>query len=451
MTNLKKELINILKDKFTFDYIKLVTKLSDVDVHKYLFELKDGKKVEAVLMNHDYGNSLCISTQVGCNMGCAFCESGRLKKQRDLMPYEMIEQILLVEDDLKIRISHVVLMGIGEPFDNYDNVMKFFDIVNEPLGIALGARHITVSTCGLIPKIEEFSKSTRQVNLAISLHAPNDELRSKIMPINKVYKLNDLINTLRKYIDMTGRRVTFEYIMLGGINDSLTCADELASLLKNMNCYVNLIPYNETSHIEFVKSNNEYLMAVADGMGGHRNGEVASSIAISHLGKNFKELGTIGTKEEAINWLKETASEANALIYKYTEENPESVGMGTTLVVAIVTKDYLLFGNIGDSSGELTEEEAKEHPRKNVLMKALGANVNVEMDIFNVEKDVDGVFLCSDGLTNMLDDDQIVKVLNDNLSCEEKMQKLIYKCNNRGGNDNISVAYLIKDGASSNE
>ena len=233
--------------------------------------------------------------------------------------------------------------------------------------------------------------------------------------------------------------------------------------------------HNEDSVI-IINNYNEYLMAVADGMGGHRNGEVASSIAISHLGKNFKELGTIGTKEEAINWLKETASEANALIYKYTEENPESVGMGTTLVVAIVTKDYLLFGNIGDSSGyvvknkqlhkittdhtlvnllvksgELTEEEAKEHPRKNVLMKALGANVNVEMDIFNVEKDVDGVFLCSDGLTNMLDDDQIVKVLNDNLSCEEKMQKLIYKCNNRGGNDNISVAYLIKDGASSNE
>ena len=234
--------------------------------------------------------------------------------------------------------------------------------------------------------------------------------------------------------------------------------------------------HNEDSVIIINNYNNEYLMAVADGMGGHRNGEVASSIAISHLGKNFKELGTIGTKEEAINWLKETASEANALIYKYTEENPESVGMGTTLVVAIVTKDYLLFGNIGDSSGyvvknkqlhkittdhtlvnllvksgELTEEEVKEHPRKNVLMKALGANVNVEMDIFNVEKDVDGVFLCSDGLTNMLDDDQIVKVLNDNLSCEETMQKLIYKCNTRGGNDNISVAYLIKDGASSNE
>lgn len=264
MTNLKKDLINTLEETFSFDFIKLIKKLSDVDVHKYLFELQDGKKVEAVLMNHDYGNSLCISTQVGCNMSCAFCESGRLKKQRDLLPYEMIEQILLVEEDLNIRISHVVLMGIGEPFDNYDNVMKFFDIVNEPLGIALGARHITVSTCGLIPKIEDFSKSTRQVNLAISLHAPNDELRSKLMPINKIYKLQDLITTLKKYIDITGRRVTYEYIMLGGINDTLECADELSSLLKGMNCYVNLIPYNETSHIQFVKSTKEQILKFYD-------------------------------------------------------------------------------------------------------------------------------------------------------------------------------------------
>ncbi len=229
--------------------------------------------------------------------------------------------------------------------------------------------------------------------------------------------------------------------------------------------------HNEDSVIIINNYSDEYLMAVADGMGGHKNGEVASSIAVSHLGKNFKSLGTIGSKDEAVNWLKETVSEANALIYKYTEENPESVGMGTTLVVAIVTKDYLLIGNIGDSSGyivknkqlqkittdhtlvnllvksgELTPEEAKDHPRKNVLMKALGANANVEMDIFNIDPNVDAVFLCSDGLTNMLDDNQIVKVLNDNLSPQEKMEKLIYKCNNRGGNDNISVAYLIKAG-----
>ncbi len=264
MTNLKKELISLLKERFEFTNLKMLTKQSDVDVHKYLFELYDGRKVEAVLMNHDYGNSLCISTQVGCNMSCSFCESGRLKKQRDLLPYEMILQILMVEEDLNIRISHVVLMGIGEPFDNFDNVMKFFDIVNEPLGIALGARHITVSTCGIIPKIEEFSKSSRQVNLAISLHAPNDELRSKIMPINKVYKLNDLIKCIKEYIKKTNRRVTFEYIMLNDVNDTQKCAYELCELLRGINCYVNLIPYNSTSHTEYKKSNQENILKFYD-------------------------------------------------------------------------------------------------------------------------------------------------------------------------------------------
>lgn len=264
MTNLKKELIERLKNDYTFDGIKIVTKQSDIDVHKYLFELQDGKRVEAVLMLHDYGNSLCISTQVGCNMSCSFCESGRLKKQRDLLPYEMILPILMVEDDLSLRISHVVLMGIGEPFDNYDNVMKFLDIVNEPLGIALGARHITVSTCGIIPKIEDFSNNSRQVNLAISLHAPNDTLRTKLMPINKVYKLKELIDSLKRYIEKTNRRVTFEYIMLKDVNDTKECALELVKLLKGMNCYVNLIPYNSTSHFEYQKSSKENILAFYD-------------------------------------------------------------------------------------------------------------------------------------------------------------------------------------------
>lgn len=229
--------------------------------------------------------------------------------------------------------------------------------------------------------------------------------------------------------------------------------------------------HNEDSVIITKNHNNEYLLAVADGMGGHRGGEIASSIAISHIGKSFRELGKLGTKEDAILWIKNVVSEANVQIYKYTEENPESAGMGTTIVLALLTKDYLLFGNIGDSSGyvfkdnsihkitndhtlvnllvksgEITEEEAKDHPRKNVLMKALGATTNVEMDIFDVETDVDGIFLCSDGLTNMLDDQQISKVLTEELTVEEKVNKLIIKANNRGGTDNISVAYLKKDG-----
>ena len=264
MTNLKKDLIERLEKEFTFEKIKIIKKLSDTDVCKYLFELNDGRKVEAVLMYHDYGNSLCISTEVGCNMGCSFCESGRLKKQRNLEVYEMIEQILIIEEELNIRISHVVLMGIGEPFDNYDNVIKFLDIVTEAYGIALGSRHITVSTCGIIPKIKEFSNYAKQVNLAISLHAPNDALRSKLMPINKVYKLSDLIETLKEYIKKTNRRVTFEYIMLDGVNDTKECAIELSNLLRGMNCYVNLIPYNSTSHFEYKKSNNEKILLFFD-------------------------------------------------------------------------------------------------------------------------------------------------------------------------------------------
>ena len=181
MTNIKKDVIEKLKDNFKFERLEIIKRLDDVDVHKYLFKLYDGNKVEAVLMMHDYGTSLCISTEVGCNMSCAFCESGRLKKVRNLEPNEMVLPILQIEDDLKIRISHVVLMGIGEPFDNYNNVMKFLDIVNEPKGLELGSRHITISTCGVVDKILEFMNNGKQVNLAVSLHAPNDELRNKLM------------------------------------------------------------------------------------------------------------------------------------------------------------------------------------------------------------------------------------------------------------------------------
>lgn len=254
MTNLKKDLIKYLKENFSMDTIKLVKKQSDVDVKKYLFELYDGNKIEAVLMNHDYGNSLCVSTEVGCNMGCRFCESGRLKKVRNLFAFELVLQILKVEEDIKERVSHVVLMGIGEPFDNYDNVMKFINIINDPKGINIGIRHITVSTCGIVTKIKEFTKEKAGVNLAISLHAPTDLVRDKIMPINKAYKIGDIMDAVRDYIEKTNRRVTFEYILLKGVNDSEECAIKLVNLLKEVNCYVNLIPYNETSHIEYKTS-----------------------------------------------------------------------------------------------------------------------------------------------------------------------------------------------------
>ena len=264
MTNIKKDLINKLKEDFTIERPEIIKVQDGKDVHKYLFNLKDNEKIEAVLMNHDYGNSLCVSTEVGCNMGCAFCESGRLKKRRNLTADEMVSQILIIEEITKVRISHVVLMGIGEPFDNYENVMKFIDIINDDKALAIGARHITVSTCGIVPKIKEFAKENRQVNLAISLHAPNDELRSKLMKINKVYNIKEVIESVKDYIKENNRKVTFEYIMLKNVNDDEKCARELANLLKGLNCYVNLIPYNETSHIQFKKSENDKIMQFYD-------------------------------------------------------------------------------------------------------------------------------------------------------------------------------------------
>lgn len=264
MSNIKKNTLEMLKCDLTFEYIEIIAKREGEDVIKYLFELSDSSRVEAVLMKHDYGNSLCVSTEVGCNMGCTFCESGRKKKVRNLETHEMVQQILKIEEDTGIRISHVVLMGIGEPFDNYDNVIDFVSIINCGKGIDIGARHITISTCGIIPKIKEFIKDGGQVNLAISLHASNNELRSKIMPINKAYPLKDLIEVLKEYINKTGRRVTFEYVLLNEVNDNYENAVELANLLRGMNCYVNLIPYNETSHIEYKKSSKERILQFYD-------------------------------------------------------------------------------------------------------------------------------------------------------------------------------------------
>ena len=264
MTNISKDTREHLKNNFSFKKIKLIVKQEDKDVKKYLFELLDGQRIESVLMYHDYGISICVSSQVGCNMGCKFCESGRLKRVRNLEAYEIVQQILMIEEDINKRITHVVVMGIGEPFDNYDNLMRFIRIINEGKGIAIGSRHITVSTCGLIPGIEKFMNEEGQVNLAISLHASNDEIRKKIMPIANVYDMDTLFKVLNKYLEKTNRRITFEYIMLDRINDSVENAIELAERLKGINCYVNLIPYNETENIGYKRTKNEQIMKFYD-------------------------------------------------------------------------------------------------------------------------------------------------------------------------------------------
>lgn len=264
MTNLSKDLIKLLEDNFIFPDMKIIKEEKDLDVSKFLIKLFDGNYIEAVLMHHDYGESICISSQVGCNMSCAFCESGRLKKVRNLTSGEMVYQIMLINNVLDKKITHVVVMGIGEPFDNFENLVKFIDIINYNKGINIGSRHITVSTCGVVPRIYDFMKIGKEVNLAISLHAPTDEIRNKIMPINKIYNIEKLMKAVKDYLKMTNRRVTFEYIMLKGINDSKEDAVALAKLLRGINCYVNLIPYNETENIGFKRSDMKTILDFYD-------------------------------------------------------------------------------------------------------------------------------------------------------------------------------------------
>ena len=251
INNINKDVKKILSDDFSFDFLTEVKKEESADgTTKFLFSLDDGALIETVLMVHPYGYSVCVTSQVGCNMGCKFCASGQVKKIRNLTASEMVLQVLTIDNYLNERdknVSHVVIMGIGEPFDNYDNVMDFVRIINDAKGLAIGARHITISTCGLVPKIKEFSNFPLQVNLAISLHFPNDYLRSMYMPINKKYPLDELMDAIKYYYEKTNRRITFEYILLNNINDSINHAKELVTLLKGTNAYVNLIPYNSTT------------------------------------------------------------------------------------------------------------------------------------------------------------------------------------------------------------
>ena len=297
VTNIKKELLDNISRDYSIDRLKIVSVEEDVDVSKYLFELYDGEHIEAVLMRHDYGNSVCISSQVGCNMGCKFCESGRRKKVRNLETYEMVLQILMIEKLLGERVSHVVVMGIGEPFDNYDNLCRFLKIINHPKGMAIGARHITVSTCGVVPKVLEFSEFPLQINLAVSLHAPNNEIRDKIMPINKAYPLEKLIPALKTYLERTNRRITFQYILLKDINDSTKCAEELSKLVKGINCYINLIPYNETENIGFKRTNTIQIMRFYDIL---KKNNVNVTIRREFGGKISAACGQLRSKKEEV-------------------------------------------------------------------------------------------------------------------------------------------------------
>ena len=249
MTNLSKSLREALAEKYPIQAPKVVRKQESKKdgTIKYLWQLSDGNCVETVLMRYRYGNTVCISTEVGCRMGCAFCASTIGGLVRQLEPYEMLDEVLFTQVDSGLPISHIVLMGIGEPLDNFDNVMRFLELVNSEEGMNISMRHISLSTCGLVPKIDELAKRKLQLSLAISLHGPNNEIRSKIMPVNKAYDIDTLLAACRRYYDATSRRIHFEYAMIDGVNDGEEHAKELLKRLKGLPSHVNMIPLN---HVE---------------------------------------------------------------------------------------------------------------------------------------------------------------------------------------------------------
>ncbi|MBR5826566.1 MAG: 23S rRNA (adenine(2503)-C(2))-methyltransferase RlmN [Clostridia bacterium] len=258
MTDLSKDLREKLKNNYDIYTCSIEKKLVSVydSTVKYLFRLHDGELIESVIMKYKYGYTICVSSQVGCKMGCTFCASGIAGFIRNLAPSEILSQIYIAQKDLNIRISHIVMMGVGEPLDNFDNVMKFLDMITNSDGLNIGMRNISLSTCGVVSGIEKLLERKLQLTLSVSLHAPNDDIRSRTMPVNNRWNVDTLLSVCRKYTQVTSRRISFEYAMISGVNDSDECAHELGRKLKGMLCHVNLIPVNSVKERSYKKSSD---------------------------------------------------------------------------------------------------------------------------------------------------------------------------------------------------
>jgi len=301
MTNLPRTLQTLLAEKYPICPPEVVRKQESAKdgTIKYLWKLSDGNCVETVLMRYHYGNSVCISSEVGCRMGCAFCASTLGGFVRRLEPFEMLDQVLFTQIDSGLPISHIVLMGIGEPLDNFDNVMRFLELVNSPDGMNISMRHISLSTCGLVPMIDELAKRKLQLTLSVSLHAPNDTVRETIMPVNKAYPTEELLAACRRYYKATGRRISFEYAMIDGVNDSETHAKELISRLKGLPAHFNLIPLNHVEESPLKPS---------------------SRTAVSKFQKTLSDSGITATVRRTLGG--DIDASCGQLRRKYTKQNP---------------------------------------------------------------------------------------------------------------------------------
>ena len=453
---------------------------------------------------------------------------------RSLKTSEMLDQIYEIQRTTGERVSNIILMGIGEPLDNYDNVVKFIRMISDENGLNISQRNITLSTCGLVDRLKKLVDEKLTITIAISLHAPNDELRREMMPIANRYSIHEIIDACRYYVDMTGRRITFEYSMVEGKNDSRECAMQLVELVRGLNCHINLIPLNpvegrmgqrskgadiqnfklllEKNHTNvtirremgrdidaacgqlrnkergwkttmkayaktdigskramnqdsvYCNENSvggfQNLFIVADGMGGHKAGDYASKLCVEKMAESIKNSESI----TPVTTLEEAVKVANNAVLAEAKANVEYDGMGTTMVACTVMDNTLYIANIGDSrlyiisddikqitndhswvdemvkKGELTESQARIHPQKNIITRALGIDETVHADYFEVDvKPDDKILMCSDGLTNMVEDDDIEYIVRHSSSIEKAVDSLVEKANENGGKDNITV------------
>lgn len=536
-----------LKDNSKVNKIKVFKKFnSKIDnTKKYLFLLEDMNIIESVAMEYNHGLTACISTQVGCKMGCAFCASTKEGLIRNLTPAEMVNQIYMMENDLEKNITNIVLMGSGEPLDNYDNTLKFLDIIHDEKGHNISLRNITLSTCGVVPKIYDLAKENIPITLSISLHSAFNEDRKKIMPIANKYSIEELMKACRYYVETINRRITFEYTLINGINDREEDINQLIEILRGIKCHINLIPLNpiqeynkdrpDRNNIERVKrkleknkipttirremgrdisascgqlrrsvskgkdskrvqwgdtmirgavseigkmrENNQDafylakdlsfpLYIVADGMGGHKAGEVASTMAMNIIEKNF-----LNNKVDLLNdatiikLIKKSIEEANTKIYLKSLENEKCKGMGTTITLAYIFKNKIFIGHVGDSraylirknkmfqvtedhsfvnelikTGSISREEAKTHPKRNMITRAVGTSSIIEMDLITKEcEENDILILCSDGLFNMVKEDNIKEVFIEEENIQKACEILANIANINGGLDNITI------------
>ncbi|MDR3309962.1 MAG: 23S rRNA (adenine(2503)-C(2))-methyltransferase RlmN [Oscillospiraceae bacterium] len=542
MSDLPKKLRDDLASAFSLTPpVMAQSRTSSDGTVKYLWKLADGETVESVVMEYKHGTTVCVSSQVGCRMGCKFCASTIGGLVRNLTAGEILDQVIFSGTEAQKQISSVVLMGIGEPLDNFDNVLRFLRIVSSPEGYNLGMRHITVSTCGNPESIDKLAGYNLQLTLTISLHAPDDETRSELMPVNRTSGVAAVMDAAKRYFDNTGRRVSLEYALIDGVNDGEEKANALAGLLRGAPYHVNLIRLNEVPERGLAPSGNGAvlkftnalaargvnftirrrlgldidaacgqlrrrskdkesgtmpyfgltdrgkvrrtnqdvfgaktlpgvtLLAVCDGMGGASAGEVASALAL----KTFLESAETKLSNAVVTAADVSAEFSRAVhiagnaVLEEASGNAEQAGMGTTLVAAGVIEDSgeVVACNIGDSRayksapsgitkitrdhsvvgemverGALTPEQARRHPRRNLITKALGTLQDEEPDIFNVSLDPgEYLLLCSDGLTGTATDEEIWLTVKAASGCEEAANELMQMALRRGAPDNVTV------------